>query len=236
LGICIFSTAGIITLAKGKCTRTHGIAALLAIALALWAFGREAAFTERSYSPFISILTTSYGCGLSAFHTLLSSKLAKHRLIPTTIFGLATICTLTIPAVHSFKIIEWCFSGKECNEHLQLTRQMKTQHPEADTYLVHCCDQAAFLDCYNKINQQKKPIILVIADFYDEGTAENIRRLTKSRDWNLLQVRESLWPTLPTCTLHTFFSARLWVILFKPETTSLDSTTNRTTLPHAFSQ
>ncbi len=236
LGICIFSTAGIIALANNKHTRTHAIAALLTIALALWAFGREAAFTERSYSPFIPILAITYACGLSTLHTLLRSKFAQHRLIPTAVLGLATICTLTIPAVHSFKIIEWCFSGKECNEHLELTRELKKQHPEADTHLVHCCDRSAFLDCYNKINQRKTPTILVIADFYDEGTAENIRRLTANRDWALLQVRESLWPTLPTCTLHTFFSARLWVILFKPEATSLSSATNQTTPPHAFSQ
>jgi hypothetical protein len=236
LGICIFSTAGIFSLAQDRHTRAHAICASITTTLALWAFGREAAFIERSYSPFLPLLAIAYACGLSTLLPLLRGKLGQNRALSNAVFWLATVCTLAIPTAHSFKIIEWCFSGKECNEHLRLTREMKKQHPEADTHLVHCCDRSAFLDCYNKINHQRNPVILVIADFHDEGTAENIRGLTANRDWDLLQVRESLWPRLPTCTLHTFFSARLWVILFKPETTSLDSAMNQTTPPHAFSQ
>ena len=59
---------------------------------------------------------------------------------------------------------------------------------------------------------KKDAILIVIIDYYDTITPACLAILQGPFHARILGHRESLFPDLPPCSLHTFISPRLWLL------------------------
>ena len=209
------AAVGAVGLVLRRECRLRVLCLLGALGLSLWAFGGKAAFIERSYSPFIPLVAILFGAGITSLGSLLESKLRLGRVLRLVLSGLGLVCGLSVPLVYSVEIVEYGFSCRERETAIQLLQDIKRQHSEAKVFYVSCIDDDALAETHRKIDACETTI-LAIGDYYDSASKQNIARLTAGRERNLLYVRDSRWAELPTCTLHTFFSARIWVIQFPP--------------------
>lgn len=182
------------------------------LAVALFFFGSHAFFAERSFSPFIPIAALLFGAGVQFMAEAMVSSGKFARCYRAFVVTLLLTTTLALPTIYSWQITAHGFSGREQLEKDTALRHMKG-NLAGKTQIIY--GAIVCPEDYRKLSaatQQRESVLLVLIDYYDPNTAACLAKLQSTFGARILGVRESLFPDLPACTLHTFMSPRLWLL------------------------
>jgi hypothetical protein len=185
---------------------------LTPLAAALITFGSHAFFSERSFSPFLPIAVLLFGAGgqflIEAIITPQMS-LWKHR---ATIFAALLCITLALPGYYSWQIVIQGFSGREKQLKDEALAGMKGNLTGKKLVVFSGFFHAQNFKEIAATIESHEPMLIVLADYYDTYTPKALTTLQVTFHGRILGVRESIFPGLPTCSLHYYFSPRLWLL------------------------
>lgn len=185
---------------------------LLPLLAALSVFGQHPLFAERSYSPFLPIVLIFFGAGIH----LLVEKIARHsaflRKRRSLLLPAVLLPTLALPLITSWQIVFRCFSGRE-----QMARDATIYDMRGDYRGKKVAmNGSAFGPKEEQVIaaaiEHQEPLFIILIDFYDPVTPRTLAMLQNKYAGQIRGVREGLFPELPTCTLHTFSSPRIWAL------------------------
>ena len=190
---------------------------VLPLAAAFAVFGGHAYFSERSYSPFFPIVVLLFGAGVQFCIGAIVSFLGKLQSYRAALVVVLLSTTLALPSFYSWQIVAHGFSGREQREKDAALTRMKGSLSGKVMVIIGSRFLASDNRAITAALERKEPVLAVINDSYDSVTPRTLATLQGTFDARLLGVRESLFPDIPTCTLHTFISPRLWLLYIPPK-------------------
>jgi len=185
---------------------------MLPVVAALVVFGGHPLFTERSYSPFLPIMLVCFGAGIQFVSEVDIRQFAVLHNLRPVLLVILLFCTLAPPVIYSWQIVFQGFSGREQIEKDAALERIKG--PLGGKTMVLIGARFSNKNCRSIENlvSKKDAILIVIIDYYDTITPACLAILQGPFHARILGHRESLFPDLPPCSLHTFISPRLWLL------------------------
>jgi hypothetical protein len=188
---------------------------------ALIVFGQHPFFAERSYSPFLPLAAVFFGAGMQLVSDSIVRLSASLRFYRVPLVVLTFLVTLALPAIYTWQIVALGFSEREELERNSAITQMKGslagKEIEIFGAVFRAQDYQSVMAAYNR----NEPMLILLVDCYDANTPSWLALLRRKFGAHLLGGRESIFSGLPTCTLHTYISPRLWVLYIPTKLPSL---------------
>lgn len=201
--------------------RSFGLLRLLCVLvpsiLAFWLFGNQPFFSERSYSPFIPIACLLFGAGIQLVADLIKQSLKAPRLAVAGAIALLLSLSLAIPANLSFKIVFMGFSGRDDLAQDIAIQQMKGDRQGQEFTILGSNYNQANTHAIAAAVAARESVMILILDANDRASHDAVTNIHTQFGAELLGSRDTLFADLPTCTLHTFISQRLWLLYLPPK-------------------